>query len=54
MANRTYTSESHRKYSEACQREVDEMAKHPLSIEQMEEQMDRNRAEILRRQQAKI
>lgn len=48
--NRTYINESHREYSEACQREVEEMLRHPLTVEQMEEQMDRNRAEILRRQ----
>ena len=40
---RKYISESHRKYSEACQKEVAEMSKHPLSAEQKEAQMDRNR-----------
>ena len=38
-----YISESHRKYSEACQREVAEMSKHPLTAEEKEAQMDRNR-----------
>ena len=47
--NRTYTSESHRKSSEAAQKAVAETLMHPLSVKQMEEQMDRNRAEILRR-----
>ena len=40
---RKYISESHRKYSEACQKEVAEMSKHPLSAEQKEAQMNRNR-----------
>jgi len=43
MPNRTYLSESHRKYSEACQKEVERMAQHPLSAEQKAEQMRRNR-----------
>ena len=30
---RKYFSESHKKYSEACQKEVAEMSKHPLSHE---------------------
>ena len=34
MAKRTYINESHRKYVEACQKEVDEMSKHPLSCEE--------------------
>ena len=38
----TYLSEQHRKYSEACQQEVREMKKHPLSREEKEEQMGRN------------
>ena len=38
-----YFSESHRKYSEACQREVEEMSKHPLTAEEKEAQMDRNK-----------
>lgn len=38
-----YISESHRKYSEACQKEVEEMSKHPLTVEEKEAQMDRNR-----------
>lgn len=49
MRKRTYISESHRKYSEACQREVEEMSKHPLSHEQLEEQMRRNRHKSLSR-----
>ena len=43
MRKRTYLSETHRKYSEACQREVEEMSKHPLSHEELREQMRRNR-----------
>ena len=43
MANLTYFSESHRKYSEACQREVEEMMKHPLTAEQAMEQARRNK-----------
>ena len=38
-----YISESHRKYSEACQKEVEEMSKHPLTAEEKEAQMDRNK-----------
>ena len=38
-----YINESHRKYSEACQKEVAEMSKNPLSAEEKEAQMDRNR-----------
>ena len=40
---RIYINESHRKYSEACQKEVAEMSKNPLSAEEKEAQMDRNR-----------
>ena len=40
---RKYINESHRKYSEACQREVEEMSKHPLTAEEKEAQMDRNK-----------
>lgn len=29
-----YLNEAHKKYSEACQKEVEEMAKHPLTHEQ--------------------
>lgn len=36
---RRYLSEAHRKYSEACQKEVEEMAKHPLTHEQFLEQI---------------
>lgn len=49
MAKRTYINESHRRYSESCQRAVDEMKKHPLTHEQLREQMRRNREEHLRR-----
>ena len=38
-----YFSEKHRKYSEACQKEVEEMSKHPLTAEEKEVQMDRNK-----------
>ena len=38
-----YFNENHRKYSEACQKEIAEMAKTPLSTEEKEEQMRRNR-----------
>lgn len=40
---RTYLNEKHRQYSEACQQEVREMMDHPLSREEKEEQMRRNR-----------
>ena len=46
---RKYISESHRKYSEACQKEVAEMSKHPLSAEQKEAQMRRNKRQSERR-----
>ena len=46
---RKYFNESHRKYSEACQREVEEMSKHPLSHEEFREQIRRNREESIRR-----
>lgn len=36
---KTYLNESHRLYSEACQREVKEMQIHPLTAEEKEEQM---------------
>lgn len=50
---RKYISESHRKYSEACQREVEEMSKHPLTAEEKQAQMDRNmQLSILRAKQA--
>lgn len=52
MAKRTYFSEAHKKYSEACQKEVEEMSKHPLTHDQFEEQMRRNREESLRRRAA--
>lgn len=40
---RTYLNEKHRQYSEACQQEVREMMNHPLSREEKERQMERNR-----------
>ena len=40
---RTYLSEKHRQYSEACQREVRKMMDHPLSREEKEKQMSRNK-----------
>ena len=40
---RHYFSENHRKYSEAGQKEISEMAKTPLSAVEKEEQMTRNR-----------
>ena len=46
---RRYFSESHKTYSEACQREVEEMSKHPLSHEEFRAQIKRNREESLRR-----
>ena len=44
---RRYLCESHRKVSEACQKEVAEMCKHPLTAEQKEAQMLRNRRKYL-------
>ncbi|MBR6269383.1 MAG: hypothetical protein IKR30_02285 [Bacteroidales bacterium] len=38
-----YLNESHRQYSEACQKEVADMMKHPLSAEEKEAQMLRNK-----------
>ena len=49
MRKRTYFNESHRKYSEACQREVEEMDKHALGHEEFREQIRRNREESIRR-----
>lgn len=46
---RTYFNESHKRYSEACQKEVEEMSKHPLSEEEFREQIRRNREESIRR-----
>lgn len=36
---RQYLSETHKRYSETCQKEVEEMAKHPLTYEQFLEQI---------------
>lgn len=41
--NRTYLNEQHRQYSEACQQEVRKMMDYPLSREEKEEQMRRNK-----------
>ena len=46
---RTYFNESHKKCSEACQQEVAEMSKQPLSEEQFRAQIDRNREASIRR-----
>ena len=47
---RIYISESHRKYSEECQKEVAEMSKHPLPADEKEAQMERNmRLSMIRR-----
>lgn len=43
MAQQIYLSESHRKCSEACQKAVEEMSKHPLTLEEKIAQMRRNR-----------
>lgn len=40
---RTYLSESHRAISEACQKAVKEMAKHPLTFEEKQKQIEENR-----------
>lgn len=45
---RQYLNEKHKKYSEACQKEVEEMAKHPLTHEQFLAQIaEQNRESIL-------
>lgn len=46
---RKYFNESHRRYSEACQKEVSEMSRHPLSHEEFRAQIRRNREESIRR-----
>ena len=51
MRTRKYFNESHRKYSEACQKEVEEMSKYALSEEDFREQIRRNREESIRRAQ---
>ena len=40
---RRYLSESHKAYSEACQKEVEEMRQHPLTHEEFLEQIERQR-----------
>ena len=47
MTRRTYINESHRQYSEACQKEVEKMSMHPLSWEEMAAQMKRNHRDTL-------
>jgi len=39
----TYLNEPQKKFKEACVKEVEEMALHPLSHEQFLEQIERNR-----------
>ena len=48
MSKRTFINDSHRMYEEACMREVEEMAKHPLSNEQFVAQCIRNREDAMR------
>ena len=43
ISNRRYLGPEHKAYSEACQREVEEMAKHPLTHQEFLEQIERNR-----------
>ena len=45
---RKYFNESHRKYSEACQKEVEEMSKHALSNEAFFKQAKKNHEESLK------
>lgn len=47
MSRRTYINESHRRYSEECQKAVEEMTKHPLTWEQFQEQSQQNRRSAL-------
>ena len=47
MANRTYINESHRKYSEECQKAVEEMSKHPMTYEQFVQQSLQSQKETL-------
>ena len=42
-----YNSERHKRYSEACQKEVEKMLQHPLSFEQQTEQFRRNREKAI-------
>lgn len=39
-----YLGPEHLAYSEACQRDVEEMAKHPLTHQEFLEQIERNRS----------
>jgi len=39
---RKYLSESHRAISEVCQKEVEEMSKHPLTFEEKKRQIEEN------------
>ena len=43
ISKKTYLSESHKRISEACQKAVAEMARHPLSFEQKLKQIEDNR-----------
>lgn len=49
MTQRKYFNESHKNYSEACQKEVAEMSQHALSEEEFRAQIERNREESIRR-----
>ncbi len=39
---RKYSSDSHKRVSEVCQKEVAEMLQQPVSFEQAKEQVERN------------
>lgn len=41
--NRKYLGPEHQAYSEACQRDVEEMAMHPLTHQEFMAQIERNR-----------
>lgn len=45
---RKYFKESHKAYSEACQKEVEVISKHPMTEERFREQNRRNREESIR------
>ena len=47
MAQLTYINESHRKYSEECQKAVEEMSKHPMTYEQFVQQSLQSQKETL-------
>lgn len=48
MAQRTFINDSHRKYEEACMKEVAEMSRHPLSNEQFFQQSRRNKEQAMK------